>query len=137
MIYNLVLTGHPTPQLWSGISNLIPNYIQLKREDSNLDNDFGYDLDISENILEQLKNRARPEKISKCGKGCSHCGSRYYAAPIPPFLESWYLDHLRLLDQFPHRKRNQYHSNSTIETPDHHKKITKILLKCHIDVMDR
>ena len=33
-------------------------------------------------------------------------------------LESQYLDHLRLLDQFPHRKSNQYHSSSTVETPN-------------------
>ena len=97
---------------------------------------FRYDLDLSENIPEQLKKRARTEKRSKHGREGSHCRSSDYSAPIPSLLEIRYLDHLRLLDQFLHRKRNQYYSCSTIETPNikYHKKIS---LKCHIDFTDR
>ena len=104
-----------------------------------MDNNFGYILDLSENIPEELKKRARPEKGSKHGKESSHCGSSDYAAPTPPLLESQYLDNLRLLDQFPYRKRNQHQSNSTIKipTPTHHMKIIKISLRYHIDVRDK
>ena len=55
----------------------------------------------------------------------------------PPFLESQYLDHLRLLDRFPSRKRNQYHSSSTLETPDtqplqeNYKDVTEIPSRFH------
>ena len=35
---------------------------------------------------------------------------------MTPFLENIYLDHSGLLDQFLHRKRNQHHSSSTVET---------------------
>ena len=74
---------------------------------------------------------ARPEKRSIQGKESGHCESSDYAPPTP-LLKSWYLDHLGQLDQFSSRKRNQYHSSSTTETPDtqssqeNHKNVTEI-----------
>ena len=70
---------------------------------------------MSETIYEQIKKRVRQEKRSKQGKEGSHCRYSDYTAPSPPLLESQYLDHLRLLDQFPLRMCNQYHSSITTE----------------------
>ena len=79
-----------------------------------MDNNFGYDLDLSQNIPEQLKKWARPKRRPTHDMEGSHHGSSGYAAPTLSLLESRYLDHLRLLDQFSNRKRNQYHSSITI-----------------------
>ena len=75
-------------------------------------------MDLSENIAEDLKKRARQENWPKLFREGSHSGSRDYAALTLPLIESIYLDHLRLLEQSPYIKRNQYHSSSTIETPN-------------------
>ena len=71
-------------------------YLVKRGKKSNMDNNFGYDLDLSENIPEQLKKRARPEKRPKHGREGSHCGSSDCAVPCPPLIESRYLNHLRL-----------------------------------------
>ena len=68
MIYNLVLTVHPNPPTLIGNEQSHPWLYLVKREGVNFDNDFGYDLDILENIPEQLKKRARPDKKLKHGK---------------------------------------------------------------------
>ena len=102
-----------------------------------MDNNFGYEIDLSENISEQLKKGAMLEKRPKCGREGSHCEYSDYAASTPPLIENRCLDHLRLLDQFSYRKRNQYHSSSTIDilTLNHCKKIIKMSLKWHVDFM--
>ena len=53
-----------------------------------MDNTFGYDIDFSENISDQVKKRARPEKRPKHSKEGSHCWSSEYAAPTPTLIES-------------------------------------------------
>ena len=115
----------PSNEIWPG-TNCTPQHPTLIRDEqphpklylAKRDNDFGYEEEISETISEQLKKMARKEKRSKQGKEGSHCGSNDYIIPTLTLLESQYFDHLTLLDQFHSRKRNHYHSSSTIETPD-------------------
>ena len=52
-----------------------------------MDNNFGYNIDLSETISEQPKKRARPEKTPIHSREDSHCGSSDYAALAPPLLE--------------------------------------------------
>ena len=59
-----------------------PKLYPVRREENNIDHDFGYDLDISEKFPEQIKKRAKPEKNMKD----SNCESSDYAAPTPPLL---------------------------------------------------
>ena len=63
---------------------------------------FGNDLDLSEDIPEQIKKRAKPVKRSNPGK-------KVFTVDLVimlhhSLLESQYLGHLRLLDQLPHKK---------------------------------
>ena len=88
----------------------------MKREESNLDNDSGYKQEISETIFEQLNKRARPERRSnRVRNGVT---LDLVIMLHHPLLQSQYLDHLRQFNQFPSKKKNQYHSSSTIETSD-------------------
>ena len=44
-----------------------PKLYLVKSEEGNLDNDFGYESQISKTISEQLKKRVQPEKKIKAG----------------------------------------------------------------------
>ena len=62
MTYDIVLIGTPQPTTLIRNCQSHPKLYAIKREESNMDNNFGYDLNLSENTSEQLKKRARPEK---------------------------------------------------------------------------
>ena len=55
-----------------------------------MDTNFWYNIDLSENIPEQLKKKARPEKRSKHSREGSCSAFSDYTSPTPPLLESRY-----------------------------------------------
>ena len=63
------------------MSNFIPNCVQLKGKKVIEIMILGMNERYQRTISEQLKKRARPEKISEQGKESSHCGSSDYTAP--------------------------------------------------------
>ena len=74
---DLVPIGHPNHQL-SRDKLIHTKLYPVKREESNMDNNFMYEIDLSENISDQLKKRAMIEKRPKHGRKGSHCGSSNY-----------------------------------------------------------
>ena len=73
---------------------------------SNMDDNFGKEIDLSEHISEWLRKKAMLERRPKNGRKGSHCWSSDYTASNPPLIENRYLNQTWLADQFIHKKRN-------------------------------